>query len=220
MMNAEEQVQRMEDHRVGWAFWLQWVAVTMVGSTVGGTLVGALMWTGDAALIASTSLLLFGICVGLGQWLILRQRIHKAGLWVAASLAGWTIGGITFQTIYWVVETIAHKTMGSQAILAVVYGFVVGGVVGLIVGGFSVGIAQWFILRIQMNRAGWWVLASTVSWGTGLAASAAAGVFSSAPDWIVGGAILGAIGGLVAGAISGIVLVWLLRQPVTTADSE
>jgi hypothetical protein len=208
----------MSEQRVGWKFLVQWVVVTVVSSTVGGASVGAMMWVGDAPLIAPVSMLLFGVFVGLGQWLILRQRIHKAGWWVSTSLAGWTVGGIAFQSIYWVVETIAHKTMGSQALLAVVYGFTVGGAIGLIVGGFSVGLAQWFVLRTQVHRPGWWVLASTISWGTGLAASVAAGVFSLAPDWIVGGAMLGAIGGLVAGSTSGSVLVWLLRQPVTTTD--
>lgn len=72
--------------RMGW-----WVL-----ATAGGWLLGAL-------LIALTSLfhwaemstnidLIFsvmGLSIGFGQWLLLRQRLPKAGWWIPANIAGW-----------------------------------------------------------------------------------------------------------------------------------
>ena len=87
---------------------------------------------------------------------------------MAATTVGWTVGVVVGQL--WV-------------------GAVAGGigpffritVVGA-VGGASVGIVQWLVLRAEVARAGWWVVASTVGWGV-----------------------------IFPGMISGAALVWLLR---------
>ena len=54
--------------------------------------------------------------------------------------------------------------------------------VGLAVAGASLGVAQWLVLRRQLSRAAWWVLAS-----------------------IVGGALYGGAGRAVYGAVFGVV---------------
>ncbi len=71
------------------------------------------------------------------------------------------------------------------------------GYVGVAVGGVVVRVLQWLVLRRQVGRAGWWVLASTVGWAVG---------------GHVGGTLGWAVLGAVYGAITGSVLVWLLRQ--------
>ena len=63
------------------------------------------------------------------------------------------------------------------------------------------GVLQWLVLRRQVARAGWWVLASTVGWIVG-------GLVSGITDTAAGWAVLGAV----YGAITGAVLVWLLRH--------
>ena len=72
------------------------------------------------------------------------------------------------------------------------------GAVGSSVGGASLGIAQWLVLRRHVSRPGWWVLASTVGFAVSFA---------------VGLAVDVAVGFALYGAITGGVLVWLLRQP-------
>ena len=116
--------------------------------------------------------------------------------WVLASAVGFVVGLI--------VGLILSATSSS----------LVGFAVGLAVFGASVGIAQWFVLRRHVSRAGWWVLASTVGY-----AVTAAGVLDALEAF--GEAILGGgssyeglvLGLVLYGAITGGVLVWLLWDP-------
>ena len=89
----------------------------------------------------------------------------------------------------------------------------------LAVGGASVGIAQWLVLRRQVAKAGWWVLASTVGWA--MCVALAVDLFLGGLggwDFIIA-IILLPVGGFVAsawyGTITGSVMVWLLRQSAT-----
>ena len=75
----------------------------------------------------------------------------------------------------------------------------VGFVVAVAAGGTVLGVLQWLVLRRQVARAGWWVLASSVGWVMGGLAS---GITNTTAGW--------AVLGIVYGAITGIVLVWLL----------
>jgi len=77
-------------------------------------------------------------------------------------------------------------------------------------GGAVVGIAQWFVLRRQVSRAGWWVLASIVGFVV-----ASTVQFAVAVSLVAASVVVGAV----YGAITGGVLVWLLRQPVTEEPS-
>ena len=75
-----------------------------------------------------------------------------------------------------------------------------GGIIGdgtivVVVGGIVVGVLQWLVLRRQVARAGWWVVAS-------IAAMAVVGVLVVALD--EGAVVAG--GGLVVGALQWLVL--------------
>ena len=75
-------------------------------------------------------------------------------------------------------------------------------------------VMQWLVLRQQLSRSGWWILASSV----GLAATlvvfgVADGSGSGAVTGALEDAIFGAVIGAVVGAITGGVMVWMLRQP-------
>jgi hypothetical protein len=82
-------------------------------------------------------------------------------------------------------------------------------------------VPQWFVLRRQVTRAGWWVVASTVGLvvaGAGVLASIQyfldAFLSEIKPGFGPGDAAVGLILSLaIYGAITGAVLVWLLRQP-------
>jgi hypothetical protein len=140
--------------------------------------------------------ILLGLGVGVLQWLVLRKRVSRAGWWVLASAAGGTLlFQNVFEGIYWSLE-------GFGALLSWI------GVVAL--GGAVTGTLQWLVLRGQVSRAGWWILASTVGW---VLSAIVTGSIPWGVDDGSGFAALVVIGA-VMGALTGAALVWLLRQPV------
>lgn len=77
---------------MGW-----WVLVT-----IGGWVLGALLimisgwfkiWTYETFDI-DIALILMGLFIGLGQWLLLRRRLPQAGWWVGANVLGWGLVGL------------------------------------------------------------------------------------------------------------------------------
>ena len=73
-----------------------WVLATAGGWLLGVLLIGL---PGRENLIneflgMSLVFLLMGLAIGVGQWLILRQRLVHAGWWIAANLLGWGLLGL------------------------------------------------------------------------------------------------------------------------------
>jgi hypothetical protein len=173
-----------------WGFWLLWVLASTVGLCSGSIfgffwscVVEAILpnWGGVAYLPAA------GAGVGICQWLVLRRRGSWVGWWVWAGILGLAVAAF--------VGTAVALALGYSGIWET-YAVVVG------VGGAMAGLMQWFVLRRQVSRAGWWVLASTVGW-----AMTAAVLL---PVRLAGG-------GVGLGAVTGLALIWLLRQPVPEA---
>ena len=192
-VRAEGPGVRAEPRRKpGWGFWLLWVLASSVGLAVGDAVVRAVGGAVSGAV--------FGAVAGVAQWLLLRRQVRRAGWWILASTVGLAVGLAVV-----------------NAVVGAVSGAVPSDVVGAVVGAVS-GVAQWLILRRQVRRAGWWILASTVGWAVGLAVGGAVGwaVVNAVVDavgWAVGLAAGWAVVGAVSGSITGTVLVWLLRQP-------
>jgi hypothetical protein len=172
--------------RPGWRLWFLWLMSGAVGWGV-GVAWGSFGEPGDPKTLQSIPTVIWaaylgvavgGILVGVLQWLVLRRHLTRAGRWVLASLgAAAAVGVVVF---------------GVSVVNAYV-GWVAG--VGLF--GTVVGVLQWLVLRRQVARAGWWVLASTVGWVAGMPL----------------GDIVGPPGlGAAYGAITGAALVWLLRR--------
>ena len=87
-----------------------------------------------------------GVAIAFLQWLVLKQRIHKAWRWIAVSVIGWSLG--------WGISLIAYS-LGLD--------FVNGLVIGM-----TTGTAQWLILRKEIHWAGWWIAVSAVAWAAGI----------------------------------------------------
>ena len=94
-------------------------------------------------------------------------------LWVLASVGGWGVGGVVLGPVFSVVEP--------------AFGLLVGGAAVGAIGGAALGVLQWLVLRGQLARAGWWIVASTVG-------------------WTVGGVSFGLVGGALAGFLQWLVL--------------
>jgi hypothetical protein len=154
-----------------------------------------------------------GAVVGALQWSVLRRRVDLAAWSILASsggvlagfILGWSLGGPPFDFL-----------------------------LAFVMVGLLNGIVQWRALRPLVDRAGWWVLASSL----GFAVGGAVGIglllavgdpviraFSAAVSNAFGGGasgdvasfaavllMLGVVGGAVGGAMTGIVLVRLLEQ--------
>lgn len=171
---------------VGWAFWLQWVLATVIGSLPGLVVAIAALFVPVMALgmfanfqTLPTWIVVFvsvgsaigaaaaGATVGIAQRIVLRRHGLEARYWIPAAIVGRAIGGfaVTVLTL-----TVWYGAPGLA------------GVGVLLLHGAVVGFAQWLVVRRWARRAGWWVLAS-------------------------------AIGHFSLGTITGGALVWLLRRP-------
>ncbi|MFC2043041.1 hypothetical protein ACFLUA_02695 [Chloroflexota bacterium] len=95
---------------------------------------------------------------------------------------------------------------------------VVGYTMVVALGGAVTGMLQRPVLRGQVSRSGWWVLASTVGWGLGMAVFEIVQYAEGAFGIELFGWLFGLLfGGAVLGAVTGGALVWLLRQPIPEA---
>ena len=105
-----------------------------------------------------------------------------------------------------------YRFTGYSETLQMSYGSLLSWVGVVALGGAVTGTLQWLVLRGQVSRAGWWVLASTVGWGLGMTAAIALSRGVGASDFVALGVI-----GAVLGAATGGALVWLLRRPAPEA---
>ena len=91
-------------------------------------------------------MIISGVAVAAFQWAVLYKRIPNAWRWVIVSSLGWIIGYVLFVIFF-------------SSNLDFLLGPVTGG---------AVGIAQWFLLRKEVDWAGWWIILSILAWTTGL----------------------------------------------------
>lgn len=74
------------------AWW--WILASGAGWLAGWAIItsGLLVTPGGGPFTAIVSGAVFGLTMGIAQWLILRTRTKFAGLWILVSVPGWTIG--------------------------------------------------------------------------------------------------------------------------------
>lgn len=200
--------------------WFLWVAANTVGWALGlgsalaaGIAVTEVLGLGEATgeyggvvgLVGLLAALIVGIVmtavtVGVGQWLILRRYISRAGWWILASAIGMVAGiGVALSV---------GKTLPSWAAL--------GGIVA---------IPQWLVLRRQVSQAGWWTLAGVVGGTVGGATGHVMAEIIRTMRVVSTSGLLAAalyVPAVVGSTITGAVLVWLLSQsaPSTPGTSQ
>ena len=127
-------------------------------ATTLGWLLGSIFFQGIPVIVS-------GVAVAAFQWAVLYKRIPNAWRWVIVSSLGWIVGYILFVVFF---------ASGLEFLL------------GPVVGG-AVGIAQWLLLRKEVDWAGWWIILSILAWTTGL---------TLVPGLLSSGALPGALTGL------------------------
>jgi len=93
--------------------------------------------------------LLMGALIGVGQYSFLRRAIPNGVVWLGISMAA-CLGGVI-------------------VVLSVLHNWVIGAVV---IGAF-ISLAQWWVLRWTTRQAGWWIIISLLPWLLAVGFSAA-----------------------------------------------
>ena len=121
--------------RMGW-----WLAATALGLLVGlfgSSLLSRILYSFldlQSVWFAILVTGFVGASLGLAQWLMLRQRVHRAGWWIVANALGWGILG-------W-----GAATLSNQMVLPAL------GII--LVPGIATGIALWLVLDHWPQREG------------------------------------------------------------------
>jgi len=150
----------------------------------------------DALVVPGVIGAAFGTPFGLAQWLALRRELGRAGWWVLATGLGY-MAVFLVGSSFFTGENVTELGLGKQVLL--------GGALGAKVAVPS-SILQWLlVLRGRVDRTGWWIVASILSWAAGFAISFAL--------WVARGGSFFVIGLVVPLALTGLAMVWLLRGP-------
>ena len=185
--------------------WLWWIAASTVGFAVAGPLETVVGVSGGVVVIGYLGVA--GIVAAALQWLVLRQRLPDAGLWIVAGVVAAGVvavvglgAGIAGGFAVGVLEGVeAGKKAGVDA----------GGVAAAILYGGVLGLVQWALVLRPLVGSGWWVPVSSVGW---IVSGLMAGVTEGTAGW----AVVGAGYGLITGAV----LLGLLRRRATAASTE
>lgn len=181
------------------SLFLAWM-ITSLGFPFGGVLALSLGGPMDNVVSAALGGLLAGAVVGGAQWLVLRNYFGIDFVWALATASGLALGNTVG-----LILTNSGRGIGDLLIVGVV-------------AGFTVGTAQWALLRERLSLAGAWVPVLALAWPLGWTTTWSIGV-----DVTIGYPVFGAIGALVFAAITGATLMFLVRnlsRTPTTGASE
>ena len=151
---------------------IQWIALTVIGLVAGLALalpLGVPIFAIVGAM-AGTPLVLgiVGLSLGTAQWPIIRRYFSPSWLWIVGSALGMAVGltiGVTL------VEQVGRAIVGGQVnfrMLGVAGRAVSFGGIGVL-GGASLGLAQWIVLRRHAPGCKAWIQVNAWSLGAGLA---------------------------------------------------
>lgn len=185
-------------------WWLIWIIANGIGFTLGeflGGRSGVPKMVSDATGLTSGAFwgvwsLLYGLSFGTFQAFVLRRRLPTLNVlaWAAASAVGFAIGTtLGARPSFALSETVV--------IIAVVFGIIVGGCLGL---------AQWRALAPVVPNSIAWVPASIIVW-----------IIGETVAFTIGFGIQNTpIVGLVIGAVSGLLLLILWPNPAAQAQPQ
>lgn len=152
-----------------WKPWLLWVLANTVGFGISLAVVAFLIFVMaflsnygvlEGSLIHGIIIVtLAGFVLGTFQWLLLRSKIQRAGLWIGATALSWGLMLPLLQ--FGASATILGRTyfldelLVDVPILITIMPAFVGGIIGLF---------QWLVLRSQVRRACIWIITSIIGY--------------------------------------------------------
>ncbi|MBD2006694.1 MULTISPECIES: hypothetical protein [Cyanophyceae] len=144
-----------------WKFLLSWIALSTIGSLLGivaGFFV-TLLTGGFTANGFPLGWTVVWAILGFFQWLLLKGRIKRASLWIAASAIGGAVALPVCVLASYPISTNALShffndflSFGISSWYDLFNLFKIGAINEAIV-----GTAQWLLLKRQISRAGWWI---------------------------------------------------------------
>jgi hypothetical protein len=172
-----------KDTKADWAAafpWIRWCVAHTIAGGAGGFLSAVLGVAGMNTPGGVGNWTVFGVVIGITQWIILKRYGNFGPFWAVASALGWSVWSI-FQAAQ------APGYLGWSAV------------------GLVVGILQWIILRRERDRAYLWVPANILAWlvaGT-LGFAVGMGLLSArvhfATAWVMGWSAVGLFGSVILG---------------------
>jgi len=209
-------------------FLLLWIGISALGWLFGpiDTLQPTLrtyLDVANRALAYTVCGLIIGLVIGIGQFLVLKQRLYSSKKWFFMTVAGYTLAlpiGLAISTL---IPAIAFKLQGSGFLPlrepSTIFYFPFPGDIAF--GGWVVGITQWIALRQMLpyrnsRLAALWILGVWLSVGLGVIAML---IGRSAPININSGMLFDTtlaiervyIGG-VSGLVTGLLLLFVIHQ--------
>lgn len=185
-----------------WRFFWLWIAFSAAGWAV---------WLGVGNRFGLTIFLFGPGVVFLGEWLLLRARLPRAGWWVPLSIvgvwAGFAFGALLGSRLQDALDHVAGSPPGIAALGPgrSFVGWIVGTAATGAAVGSGVGVAQWFVLRTRSPVAAWWPPLNALAFGLAMLLSSSLAFLPAQlvpqVDREVGAAVSGAVVGLVSGAI-------------------
>jgi hypothetical protein len=188
----------------GPALWRRWTKTVTIGETLAFSIpavAGELIAAADLGPLAAAPIILAaglgeGLVLGFSQALVVRRALPaiSSRSWIAATALGALIAWAVS-----LVPTSIGEGLDDLAPGVLAAGGLVLGIVFLL----SIGGLQWRLLREQLPRAGWWVVAVATGWVAGLIAFMAI----ATPLWQEGQALALLIAiGVAAGLVMALVM--------------
>jgi hypothetical protein len=142
----------IEGTAVGWAQWRvlrrvlpelprrAWMLATILGAVVAwaiGMTAGVSMGSADvtettAMMVMGLLIPVFGTILGFGQWLVFRRYVERAGWWILANAAAWTIGMVVI--FAGMSLPLDEEAVILMALIGILSGVLAGALVGAIHG--------------------------------------------------------------------------------------
>lgn len=183
---------------------VQWMALTVLGLVAGLALalpLGVPIFAIVGAM-AGTPLVLgiVGLSLGTAQWPIIRRHFSPSWLWIVVSAFGMALGLTAGVTL---VEQVGRALVGGPVnfrMLGIAARALSFGAIGVL-GGVSLGLAQWLVLRKHAPMCKAWIQVNAWSLGVGLACgSILADAIALRPGSLASTAILLVTGSAIVGA--------------------
>jgi hypothetical protein len=131
---------------------IAWNLVSLITNIVGGTIqVNGQRRITEDFLLAYVSFPTIGLLTGLIQYALLHRYIPRLRWWIAATVLGWLLP--------FIVGLILTPIINSSRNTGLMWS-----IIGMPLMGATIGLPQWWILRTEVSRAYWWILAHVFGW--------------------------------------------------------